>query len=95
VKTLAAGKTAGGIVRAAAPAGTSVAWKAGEISGVVTEWALVELPGRPYAVALMVKLATPEPASAPLQAAARIVQEYFHRLARSTKYGTYGPAPGK
>lgn len=95
LKTLAAGKTAGGIVRAAVPAGTSVAWKAGEISGVQTEWALVELPGRPYAVALMVKLAAPEAPSAPLDSAARIVQEYFFKLSRSTKYGTYGPAPGK
>ncbi|HKG92113.1 MAG TPA: serine hydrolase [Gemmatimonadaceae bacterium] len=77
--------------RDALPAALRVAWKPGDVEGVATAWALVDLPGRPYAVAAMVSYGADDPEAA-LGPAARAVHAYFSQLARSTPFGARVPA---
>jgi len=95
LEVLRLGKTATSVVRGAVPGAVPVANKEGEIAGVWTEWAFVDLPGRPYALAMMHKLGTGDAPPAAMRGAAELIHGYFSRLARATKYGTYGPAPAK
>ncbi|QDT75089.1 Imipenem-hydrolyzing beta-lactamase precursor [Lacipirellula limnantheis] len=46
-------KLKSGAIRSTVPQSVSVAFKPGELPGLLTEWALVELPERPYIVVVM------------------------------------------
>lgn len=77
-----------GAIPAGLPAGVRVAWKPGGITGVSTAWGLVNLAGRPYALAVMVNYGDGD---APEEAIRRVTaasHAYFQRLAGATPYGT-------
>lgn len=72
------------------PGSIPVAWKPGGIEGVSTAWGLVDLPTRPYALAVMVNYGDGG-ADETIEAASRAAWSYFSRLARSTPYGARVP----
>lgn len=77
-------------VRSVIPDNILVASKPGEIEGVATSWALVELPDRPFVIAIMTNYGGGNGNDA-IREAAKVVYAYFTRLARSTPYGTRVP----
>jgi beta-lactamase class A len=85
-----------GGINAGLPADVPVAFKAGGIPGVSTEWAIVYLKGRPYVVVVMENYELEEEATAAMKEISRTLYDYFWRLARASRYGTYvDPAPLK
>ncbi len=86
-----------GAFRDAIPPSVPVAWKPGGLEGVATAWGLVRLPGRPYAIAVMVNYGGPGMSGA-IRDASRAAYDHFSRIARTTEFGTrvpleYGPKP--
>ncbi len=82
-------KTHGGAIRSALPAGVSVAFKPGEIPGVETEWAIVELEHRPYIVIAMGKYGVGSGFYKAMKEVSKTVYSYFDRLGRASPYGAY------
>ncbi len=74
------------------PASTTVANKPGGLEGVACDWGLIEIPNRPFAVAVMTTY-NGESAGADEAIAriSRLAYDYFSRLARSTPYGARVP----
>ena len=74
------------------PASTTVAKKPGGIEGVACDWGLIEIPNRPFAIAVMTSY-NGESAGADEAIAriSRMAYDYFSRLARSTPYGARVP----
>lgn len=74
------------------PVSTSIANKPGGVEGVACDWGLVEIPNRPFAIAVMTTY-NGESAGADEAIAriARMAYDYFSRLARSTSYGARVP----
>ncbi len=72
-------------IRAAIPAEIAVASKPGDLDGVRCETGIVYLPGRPFAVSIF-STYLDEKAN-PVSDAARIVFEYFQKIAQSNHYG--------
>lgn len=74
------------------PAGTRIANKPGGIEGVACDWGLIEIPNRPFTIAVMTTY-NGESAGADEAIAriARLAYDYFSRLARSTTYGARVP----
>jgi hypothetical protein len=67
-----------------------VAWKPGGIEGVETAWGLVNVPGAPYAVAIMINYGA-DGMSASLRDLSAAVYRYFTQIARSTPNGARVP----
>ncbi|MGH7492980.1 MAG: serine hydrolase [bacterium] len=80
-----------GSVSAALPADADipVAFKPGGIAGVSTEWAIVYFSERPYIVTIMENYAVENEAENAMKEISRTLYDYFWRLGRATKYGTY------
>jgi|FaiFalFF_MnMetaG_3_1042247.scaffolds.fasta_scaffold00733_7 beta-lactamase class A len=76
-------------VSAGLPSDVPIASKPGSIPGVSTEWAIVYLRERPYVLVVMENYGMGEDASTAFREISRIVYEYFWRLGRATRYGTY------
>lgn len=74
------------------PPSITIANKPGAVEGVACDWALVEVPGRPFTIAVMTSF-NGESAGADDSIAkiARLAYDYFSRLARSTEYGARVP----
>lgn len=72
-------------------AGVRVAWKSGSVEGVQTAWGLVDLPERPYVLAMMVTYGDDREAAAALRSLAAASWQYYRRLARSSGYGVRVP----
>ena len=74
------------------PPNVPVANKPGGIEGVSCDWALVEVPNRPFVIAVMTtyngETANADEAIARI---ARLAYDYFSRLSRSTAYGARVP----
>jgi beta-lactamase class A len=81
----------GGALPSAVPSGIRIAWKPGSVEGVATAWGIVELPGRPYAIAAMVNYGDGSSEGETIRRAAAAVHAHFARIARSTPYGTRVP----
>lgn len=79
----------GGPTRTAVPSDVPVAFKPGGITGVATTWALVGLPGREYAYAVMTNYGGN--GDAVVEAVSRAAYGYFSRLAGVTPHGTRVP----
>lgn len=79
-----------GAFRSGIPAGVSVAWKPGSVEGVSTAWGLVNVPGAPYAIAVMVNYG-PDDMEATLRDVSALSYRYFAQLARTTPHGTRVP----
>jgi beta-lactamase class A len=80
-------------VSSALPAGTVVAGKPGNISGVSTEWAVVMLKNRPYIIVVMENYGLESEASGAIKEISKLLHEYFQRLSRATPHGVYLPTP--
>jgi beta-lactamase class A len=78
-----------GTVNAVTPAGVPVAFKAGSIPGVETEWALVELEHRPYIVVMMGTFDSGGELKTAMTQVASAAQGFYSRLATASKYGAY------
>jgi beta-lactamase class A len=82
-------KPKGGGIKSGLPADVPVAFKPGGIPGVNTEWAIVLLKDRPYAVAVMENYGMEGDAAEAVKEISRTLYEYFSRLSRATPHGTY------
>jgi beta-lactamase class A len=71
------------------PEGTVVASKPGSIAGAATEWAVVFLKDRPYAVVVMENYGMEQDAATAMKDISRTLYDYFLRLSRATGHGTY------
>lgn len=80
-----------GPIREAAPAGVVVGQKTGTITGVRVNWGYVDLPGRPYVVAVMGNYGDSDRLSQAIREVADAVHAYFGKLAGATEYGTRVP----
>jgi len=74
------------------PSTVPIANKPGGVEGVACDWALVEVPGRPFTIAVMTTF-NGESAGADdvIARIARLAYDYFARLARSTRFGARVP----
>lgn len=88
-------KTKPSNVKAGLPAEIAVAGKPGGIAGVVTEWAIVYAPERPYVVALMDNFGMGDDAPTAMREISCVLYEHFSRLARATPFGAYVDKPKK
>lgn len=78
-------------VRSVIPSSVRVASKPGDIEGVSTSWALVDLPDRPFVLTMMTNYGDSDAGRALIQRAATMVYEHCTRLARSTPNGARVP----
>jgi beta-lactamase class A len=78
-----------GDVKSALPAGVNVAFKAGSIPGVATEWAIVELENRPYVVVVMGAYGKGDEFKGAIHDVSKVAYDFFSRQATATKYGAY------
>ena len=74
---------------AAIPENVRIAFKPGFISGVSTEWAIVLLEQRPYAVALMESYKVAGEAEEVMEEVSEILFNYYWRIGSASEYGTY------
>jgi beta-lactamase class A len=72
------------------PAGVEIANKPGSIEGVACDWAVVYVPNRPYAIAVMTNYIG-DGADDAIAKVSKLAYDYFVRLSRSTKYGARVP----
>jgi beta-lactamase class A len=72
------------------PAGVEIANKPGGIEGVACDWAVVYVPNRPYAIAVMTNY-NGEGADDAIAKVSKLAYDYFARLSRSTKFGARVP----
>lgn len=74
------------------PANVAIANKPGSIEGVACDWAVVYVPNRPFAIAVMTNYnGVQADADATIARIAKLAYDHFARLARSTKYGARVP----
>jgi len=73
------------------PRNVRVASKYGSLTGVRTEWGAVDLPGRPYALAVMGNYSESGLVLEAIRDVARLSYEYFSRLAGATDHGVRVP----
>ncbi len=75
------------------PASVEIANKPGGIEGVACDWAVVYVPNRPYAIAVMTNYNGSDGADAgdAIAKVSKLAYDYFSRLSRSTRYGARVP----
>src|SRR5262245_47228026 len=74
------------------PADVEIANKPGGIEGVACDWAVVYVPNRPYAIAVMTNYNGPDGAAdEAIAKVSKLAYDYFSRLSRSTGYGARVP----
>ncbi len=78
-----------GGINAGLPVDVPVAFKPGGIPGVSTEWAIVYLKERPYVVVVMENYELNDEATEAMKEISRTLYDYFWRLGRASRYGTY------
>jgi beta-lactamase class A len=78
-------------VRSVVPADVRVASKPGDLPGVATSWAYVELPGRPFVLTVMTSWGDTELGHDAIRRIARLSLDYFTRLSGATPYGARVP----
>jgi beta-lactamase class A len=76
-------------IAAGIPESTSIAFKPGFIDGVSTEWAIVLLEQRPYAVAMMENYKVKGEAEEVMEEVSKILFNYYWRIGSASEYGTY------
>lgn len=72
------------------PASLEIANKPGGIEGVSCDWAIVYVPERPYAIAVMTNY-NGDGADDAIAKVSKLAYDYFVRLSRSTSYGARVP----
>jgi beta-lactamase class A len=78
-----------GPIRTPIPESVPIAFKPGDLTGVSTVWGLVDLPDRPYVIAVMSNYGGD--GRAITEAISASAYDYFSRLAGVTEYGTRVP----
>lgn len=75
------------------PDSVEIANKPGDIEGVACDWAVVYVPNRPYAIAVMTNYNGPDGGAADeaIAKVSKLAYDYFARLSRSTGYGARVP----
>jgi beta-lactamase class A len=75
------------------PDSVEIANKPGNLEGVACDWAVVYVPNRPYAIAVMTNYNGPnsEAADDAIAKVSKLAYDYFTRLSRSTGYGARVP----
>lgn len=73
------------------PNDVPIAFKYGMLKGVSTEWAVILLPERPYAVAVMEYYKVVGEDSKVVEELSEVLYDYFWRMGNSTEYGVYRP----
>lgn len=76
-------------LKAGLPPNVAVALKDGSVGGVSTEWMLVLLPERPYAIVFMENYEMDDESVVAMKKLSSLFYDYFWRKGNSTKYGTY------
>jgi len=71
------------------PDDVPIAFKPGMLNGVSTEWAVIYLKKRPYAVAVMEKYKTAGKAERAVEQLSEVLYDYFWRIGNATEYGVY------
>ncbi|AKD02047.1 hypothetical protein PKOR_01460 [Pontibacter korlensis] len=71
------------------PGHVPIAFKPGVLNGVSTEWAIILLPERPYAVAVMESYKVEGQAEHTVEELSEVLYQYFWRTGNATRYGTY------
>lgn len=71
------------------PASVPLAFKPGVIDGVSTEWAIVFLSGRPYALAIMQNYMDKSVNDRTMEEISSVLYQYFWRIGNASRYGTY------
>ena len=74
---------------AGVPENVPIAFKPGFISGVSTEWAIILLEQRPYAVAIMESHKVDGEADEVMEQVSEILFNYYWRMGSASEYGTY------
>src|SRR5690606_7325796 len=69
------------------PRGVPAASKYGSLTGVRTGWGAIDLPGRPYALAVMGNYSESSTVLEAIREVSFLSYEYFLRLAGATEYG--------
>lgn len=69
------------------PPNVKIAFKPGGMGGVSTEWALVYLAKRPYALAIMENYKAGSSSQDFMAAISKTLYEYYSRMAKATNYG--------
>ncbi|MFN0123630.1 MAG: serine hydrolase [Blastocatellia bacterium] len=72
------------------PPTVEIANKPGGVEGVACDWAIVYVPERPYAIAVMTNY-NGEGADDAISKVSKLAYDYFARLSRSTPYGARVP----
>jgi beta-lactamase class A len=72
------------------PSNVEIANKPGGIEGVACDWAVVYVPNRPYAIAVMTNY-NGEGADEAIAKVSKLAYDYFARMSRSTRYGARVP----
>lgn len=81
-------KLVGGAIRRGVPAAVPVYAKTGGLDGVVTEAGVVDVPGRPFSMAVMTTyVADTDESSRAIREMAATAWRYFDRIARGGAYG--------
>ena len=81
-----------GAFRDAIPASVPVVWKPGGIEGAQTAWGLVNVPGGPYVIAIMINYGVDDAdMERPIREISSAAYKYFTQIARTTPYGTRVP----
>ncbi|MGA1368738.1 MAG: serine hydrolase [Blastocatellia bacterium] len=76
------------------PASVAIANKPGAVEGAACDWAIVEVPNRPFTIAIMTTFNGERvDADEAIARISRLAYDYFSRLARSTPYGARVPLP--
>lgn len=76
-------------IAAGLPDDVPVAFKPGGLAGVSTEWAIVLLEERPYAIAVMQNYMVEKKHDKTAEKISAMLYDYFWRLGNSTRYGVY------
>lgn len=71
------------------PANVPIVFKPGSLFGVSTEWAIINLKDRPYAVAIMENYKVDGQAKQVVEKVSETLYQYFWRIGNATRYGTY------
>lgn len=71
------------------PGNVPIAFKPGMLSGISTEWAIILLPERPYAVAMMESYKVDGQSEEVMEKISKILYRYYWRIGNASSYGTY------
>lgn len=69
------------------PSGVNIAFKPGGLNGVSTEWSIIFLDGRPYALAVMENFKLPGGSPDVIESISKTLYNYYFLKARASKYG--------